>query len=127
MKTKLPTIRLVGILLLFCASCAFAQTNAPMPVPRLQFLDANGNPLAGGCVFTYSAGTSNQLTSYQDSTTATPNTNPVILDGGGFANIWLSSQKYRIQVLSSGGVNCAARWDSLQNARRPKPPSEPGW
>jgi hypothetical protein len=95
-------------LCLFLLSHHAGADNAPMPPPQLQFLDANGSPLAGGCVFTYNAGTTTPALTYQDSSSATPNTNPVILDAGGRANIWLGRQKYRIKVMSSGGTNCAS-------------------
>lgn len=44
---------------------------------------------------------------YSDSTGTAQNTNPVILDSGGRASIWLSSSAYKIAVWSSGGVGCA--------------------
>jgi hypothetical protein len=43
-------------------------------VPKLQFFDANGNPLVGGKLFTYAAGTTTPLATYTDSTGLTPNT-----------------------------------------------------
>ena len=48
------------------------------PTPKLQFLDANGAPLAGGLLYTYAAGTTTPLASYTDSTGVTANTNPVV-------------------------------------------------
>ncbi len=59
------------------------------PLPKQRFTDANGNPLSGGKVFTYAAGTNTKQNSYTDSTGATPNANPVILDSRGEAAIWL--------------------------------------
>jgi len=49
------------------------------PTPKQQFLDANGNPLSGGKVYTYAAGTTTPLVTYTDESGTTPNTNPVIL------------------------------------------------
>lgn len=59
------------------------------PTPRLQFLNNDGKPLVGGKIFTYSAGTSTKLATYTDSGGGTPNSNPVILDFRGEANIWI--------------------------------------
>lgn len=61
------------------------------PSPKLQFFTVNGDPLAGGKLYTYAAGTTTPLATYTDSTGITPNTNPVILDARGEASIWLFS------------------------------------
>ena len=55
---------------------------------RFHALDVNGNPLAGGKVYTYDTGTTSDQTTYTDNTKGTPNTNPVILDSNGEADIW---------------------------------------
>jgi hypothetical protein len=86
-----------------------AQTNVAIaPVARQQFFDANGKPLASGCVFTYVAGTSTQQATYSDSSGLFQLSNPIILDSGGFATIWLTNNAYRIVVSSAGGINCAS-------------------
>lgn len=59
------------------------------PWPRVRFFDLNGNPLSGGKLFTYDAGTSTPKATYTDSSAGTPNTNPVILDAAGEANVWV--------------------------------------
>lgn len=64
-------------------------TQTLSPVLRQKFFDNNGFPLEGGKLFTYSAGTSTKLATYTDSTGATPNPNPVILDFRGEANVWV--------------------------------------
>lgn len=61
------------------------------PVPKLTFLDNNGRPLVGGLLFTYEAGTSNKIDTYQDEG-GTLNTNPVVLDFRGEANVWIDPQ-----------------------------------
>jgi hypothetical protein len=87
------------------ASPVFAQTAAaPLPVPHLQFLDNSGRPLAGGKIYTYQAGTSTPQVTYTDAGGITANTNPVILDAGGFANIWVKTGVYKIVVQNSSGV-----------------------
>jgi hypothetical protein len=51
---------------------------------------ANGGaPLVGGQLFTYSAGTSTPVATYTDNTGGTPNSNPVVLNSRGEANVWL--------------------------------------
>jgi hypothetical protein len=58
------------------------------PIPRQKFFDEDGNPLAGGKVFTYEAGTTTKATTWTDHTGLTPNTNPIILDANGECDIW---------------------------------------
>lgn len=65
------------------------------PLPRQRFFDANGLPLAGGQLFTYLAGTTTPQATYTDSTGLTPNSNPVVLDADGYADVWLGSAKYK--------------------------------
>lgn len=72
----------------------------PLQAPFCQFFDANGNPLAGGKVFTYIAGTTTPQASYTDSTATVANANPVILDSAGRAQIWLQGF-YKITVTDS--------------------------
>jgi hypothetical protein len=58
-----------------------------------QLLDNSGNPLSGGKLYTYEAGTSTPLTSYTSSTGSVPHSNPIILDAAGRVpggEIWLS-------------------------------------
>lgn len=74
------------------------------PEAHIQFSDATGAPLASGKVFTFAAGTSTPLATFTDSTGGTPNANPVILDAGGFANIWLTNNVgYKFQVQNAAG------------------------
>ncbi|RPJ33060.1 MAG: hypothetical protein EHM17_00245 [Verrucomicrobiaceae bacterium] len=74
------------------------------PTPKQQFLDANGNPLSGGKVYTYAAGTTTPLTTYTDESGTTPNTNPVILDSRGEAGIWLGVASYKLKLTTSTDV-----------------------
>jgi hypothetical protein len=94
---------IVAIVLL---SSAHAQTtNYLFPQPKMQFFDANGNPLNGGKVYTYAAGTTTPLVTCQDSTCSAINTNPVILDSGGYGSIWLSNVGYKLNLKTSADVN----------------------
>ena len=70
------------------------------PQPRFRIVDADGIALEGGKVYTYAAGTSTPKDSYTDSTLGSANTNPVILDVRGEADIWLYGA-YKIIVTDS--------------------------
>jgi microcystin-dependent protein len=56
--------------------------------PKFQPLDALGNPYPDYALYSYAAGTSTLKVTYKDKNN-TPNTNPVILDAGGYADVWL--------------------------------------
>lgn len=60
------------------------------PPPKLQFFGADGLPLVGGKLYTYQAGTTTPIATYVDYTGTTQNTNPIILDSTGSANVWLT-------------------------------------
>lgn len=64
---------------------AAAQTSALAPVPRQQPLNNSGLIMGGGCIYTYSSGTSTPQATYSDSTLSAPNTNPIVLDSSGRA------------------------------------------
>ena len=51
--------------------------------PKQQWIDANGNPLSGAKLFTYSAGTSTKKTTYTDDTGGVANSNPIVLNSAG--------------------------------------------
>jgi hypothetical protein len=74
------------------------------PAPKLQFFDANGNPLVGGKLYSYAAGTTTPLATYTGNTTTTANSNPVILDSRGEAGVWLSSSYYKLKLTDSNNV-----------------------
>lgn len=86
--------------LFLLAQGAKAATNW-FPIP--QFFSTAGQPLAGGQVFTYAAGTTTPQATYTDSTGLVQNANPVILDSTGkpTQGIWLSSAAYKIVVEDS--------------------------
>ena len=77
-----------------------------MPEVKARFFDANGDPLNGGKVFSYIAGSSTPTDTYTDSTGGTANANPVILDSEGYANIWLDEDiVYKIELKDSSDVS----------------------
>lgn len=65
------------------------------PTAKLAFVDAAGQPLVGGKLYTYIAGTTTLQTTYADSSGAAANTNPIILDSRGEANVWLGGAIYK--------------------------------
>ena len=75
-----------------------------------QFFDNNGNPLAGGKIFTYAAGTTTELATYTDYTGGTANpVYPVgiVLDSAGRtpAQIWLTEgSSYKFVLETALGV-----------------------
>jgi hypothetical protein len=58
--------------------------------PKFTAWDKNGNPLAFGRLYTYQARTNIPKPTYQSEDQVVENTNPVILNGEGYANIYLS-------------------------------------
>jgi hypothetical protein len=68
--------------------------------PRIRFLDSNGAPLAGGKIYTYTAGTTTPQATYTNAGAGTPNANPVVLDSAGYADIWITGS-YKIVVHDS--------------------------
>ena len=71
--------------------------------PFLQFFDSNGDPLSGGKLFTYSAGTLTQKQAFTDQDATTPTTNPIILDAAGRATFYISGS-YRYRLFDSNDV-----------------------
>lgn len=59
------------------------------PPPVFKGWDNNAFPAAFGTLGTFMAGTSTPQATYVDSTQTTPNTNPVVLNFRGEANVWL--------------------------------------
>lgn len=77
----------------------------PFNYPVFQAIDSSGNPISGGLVYTYEAGTTTNKTAYTDEALTTPATNPIVLDSKGQAVFYLStSGLYKINVTTSVGV-----------------------
>lgn len=75
------------------------------PTPKQQIFGSDGAPLVGGKIYTYAAGTSTPATTYTDYSAGTANTNPIILDSYGQANIWLlSTVSYKFVVKTATDV-----------------------
>lgn len=75
------------------------------PAPKLQFFGTDGLPLVGGKLYTYQAGTTTPIATYTDNTQASLNTNPIILDSAGQANVWLTdSVNYKYALTDANNV-----------------------
>jgi len=74
-----------------------------------QNFDNNGNPLSGGKVYTYEAGTSTPKVTYTDSSESVANANPVTLDSAGRAAIWLGDGGYKFILKTSADVTVDTR------------------
>ncbi len=75
----------------------------PIPFVKARFFDRCGKPLAGGKVYTYEANTTTPKVTYKDPYGLTPNTNPIILDAVGEADIYLDGT-YRIRITDCNDV-----------------------
>jgi hypothetical protein len=74
------------------------------PFGPFRALDGEGDPLSGGKLYAYEAGTSTLKDTYTDASGDTANTNPVILDSEGYANVWLGSGAYKLVLKDSTDV-----------------------
>jgi hypothetical protein len=74
------------------------------PPPKLQFFDAAGVPLVGGKLYSYSAGTTTPLATFTSEAGTTPNTNPIILNSRGEAEVWLGTSSYKFKLTTATDV-----------------------
>ena len=93
------------------------------PYPRFKaFYPASGNPLSGGYLYTVQPGTSVQfgispsypMPTYTDSTGLVQNANPIVLDGNGEADVWLSG--YTKLVLFDANGNLVWSKDNVSSS-----------
>lgn len=83
------------------------MTSSPIPNAKAKFWNRAGQPLAGGKLYTYVAGSVNtNKATYKDYNNTMTNTNPVILDAYGEADIWLDGI-YKLNLTDSNDV---AQW-----------------
>lgn len=76
-----------------------------MPSPVFEGWDDNGDPLNGGLLYTYVAGTSTPQTTYSDVTLLVANANPVVLNSAGRATVFLPlGTTYKFVLKTSAGV-----------------------
>lgn len=86
-------------------------------LPRFSQVDAYGNPLVGGKLYTYANGTTTPQTTYQDAAGTIANTNPIILDSLGSAVIFLTEGVVYTFVMKD--ANDALLWsqDSISGSQ----------
>jgi hypothetical protein len=95
------------VAILALAAIPLSVSEAANLPPDLKFCrsDSNGDPLSGGLLYTYQAGTTTPQATYTDSTEGTPNANPVVLDAAGCASVWLDPDlSYKFILQNSDAV-----------------------
>ena len=89
---------------------------SPVGGAAAQFLDNNGNPLSGGKIYTYEAGTTTPEPTYTTIIGDVPHSNPIVLDSAGrvpAGQIWVNaSQDYKFVLTTSADVTIAT-YDDL--------------
>lgn len=93
-------------------SFAYAQNASILPNAKTTFTDQNGKPLTSGTVDFYVPGTTTRKTTWQDSSKSVSNTNPVVLDAAGRAQIW-GDGSYR-QIVKDRNNNLI--WDQVTSS-----------
>lgn len=79
-------------------------TTTLVPWLRQQFFDSFGEPLFLGTLTSFAAGTNTPLATYTDSTGATQNTNPLVLNPRGEGSVWIPPNvAYKFALADSFG------------------------
>lgn len=81
------------------------------------YVDSSGNPVSGGLVYTYTAGSSTPETTYTTSLGNVSNANPIVLNSAGYPSasgsqvqVWLTSGvSYKFTLKTSAGVEIWTR------------------
>lgn len=94
-----------------------AQTVQPIIQPHQTFVDLSGNPCSGCKLYSYAAGTTTPQATYVDSAGIFQNTNPIVLDAAGGANIWIGQSAYKFALLDTYGTTL---W-TVDNVLAPSP------
>ena len=80
---------------------------SPLAGAGQQFLDNSGDPLTGGLLYTYAAGTTTPETTYTTINGATPHSNPIVMDAAGRleSEVWLTGDvAYKFVLRDSAGA-----------------------
>jgi hypothetical protein len=99
--------KLLAVIAFLCASIGLFGQASPMPFVKPQFFDNNGAPAAGYQLCTFSAGTSTPLATYTTAAGNVQNTNPIVLDAAGRANIWLGANSYKLVLITPDSSSCS--------------------
>lgn len=80
-----------------------------------QFFDDNGDPLSGGKIYTYAAGTTTPLATYTTRTGLIANTNPIILDAAGRTpqQVWSTEGLLYKYVVATSSDVVIRTWDNI--------------
>lgn len=94
-----------------------AVTLSPFGGVGAQFFDNSGNPLTGGKLYSYAAGTTTPQPTYTTASGLTAHTNPIVLDAAGRVpnggEIWLTDgQSYKF-VLKTSTDTLIATYDNI--------------
>jgi hypothetical protein len=84
---------------------AFAQTGTVMPMPKFIGTDDSNNPISGGKLCSFQAGTTTALSTYSDVALTVANANPVILDAAGRATVYLTPGLSYKFILKTAGTD----------------------
>jgi hypothetical protein len=93
MSKKLAIIALLALTFVMAKAQTAVQ---PIADPHMSFVNAVGQACAGCKLSTFAAGTTTPLATFTDNTGTAQNTNPIILDPTGSANIWFTQASYKI-------------------------------
>jgi hypothetical protein len=80
-----------------------------------QFFDNNGQPLNGGLIYTYQAGSTTPLASYTTISGNIANTNPIVLDAAGRppTDVWLTYGVYYKFVVKTSAAVTIGTYDNI--------------
>lgn len=90
-----------------------------LPEGKQSFTNSVGEPLVGGKLYTYAAGTSTPKTTYSDSAGTTPNTNPIILNSRGECQVFWDGA-YKVSLYDANDV----LQYTVDNVQAPASPSQ---
>lgn len=112
-------IALIALLAVAAPEWGEAQQGVLLGAGKGQWLTSDG-AVCNGCKFNfYIAGTSTRLDTFTSAALSVANENPVVLDGAGRAEIWLSARAYKIVYATSADVEI---W-TIDNYTGRHPPS----
>ena len=90
---------------------------SPVGGAAAQFFDNSGNPLTGGKLYTYAAGTTTPVVTYTTSAGNVAHTNPIVLDSAGRVSsggeIWLTDGVIYKFVLKTSADTLIATYDNI--------------
>lgn len=97
------------------------------PIGNTQFIDANGNPLVGGKVYTYAAGTTTPIDAYTSQVGDVAQSNPAILNSMGALDSPLYLDQgvaYKIVIKDADDVATGMEYDYVYGSEEATAPSE---